>query len=400
MARRASAAVVAVQNDAAIHTGMTPYRKHIVLLLVVNFLLWSTGFAAGGGEGLGVTTYYFSDSGDNSVITTSFNLAKRLLQNTLLLFDIELDQVTVPPVTAVTGATRPQRRAGEPFEKNRGQIILGLRQGIGANAAIAVNYYRSQEVDYRSNAAVVTYSQEMNEANTTLTLRGQYNADLVGEILDNGDLVNQRKKTYTGSLGISQVLSPNTVMDLSYDFVFHKGFLSDPYRQVRIYDAVGASTLVDEQHPRSRTRHAAAVRLSQFIVPIKASFIGSYRFYVDSWKVRSHTSEVKFNKYILQDLIFGVDYRYYTQTAAYFYRDRYVGIQDLAAALRTSDYKLKPFASNNFGFTITYLLRGLAKGNPDFEFLHDSAIELMYFRYFNNLDFSANIIQASIKFSI
>jgi hypothetical protein len=349
---------------------------------------------------LGFTTYYFSDSGDNSVVTTSFNLAKRLLQNTLLLFDIELDQVTVPPVTAVTGATRPQRRASEPFEKNRGQVILGLQQEIGANAACAVNYYRSQEVDYRSSAVVVTYSQELNEKNTTLTLRGQYNADLVGKILESGDLTNQRKKTYTGSVSISQILSPNTVLDFSYDFVLHKGFLSDPYRQVRIYDAAGVSTLVDEQHPRSRTRHAGAVRLSQFIAPIKASLIAGYRLYFDSWNVRSHTGEIKFNKYVLHDLIFGVDYRYYAQTAASFYRDRYAGIEDLTTALRTSDYKLKPFSSNNFGFTLTYLLRGLAKDNPDFEFLHGSAVELMYFRYFNNLDFSANIIQASIKFSI
>jgi len=376
---------------------MTRYRKLSALVLLLSFAVWTTVHAAGGGEGLGFTTYYFSDSGDNSVVTTSFNLAKRLLQNTLLLFDIELDQVTVPPVTAVTGATRPQRRKSEPFEKNRGQIILGLQQGIGGNAALAINYYRSQEVDYRSNAVVVTYSQELNEKNTTLTLRGQYNADLVGKILENGDLVNERKKTYTGSLNLSQILSPNTVLDLGYDFVLHKGFLSDPYRQVRLYDAVGASTLVDELHPRSRTRHAGALKLSQFIAPIKASLIGSYRYYFDSWKVRSHTAELKFNKYIVNDLIFGVDYRYYTQTAAYFYHARYDVVQ---TTYRTADYKLKPFSSNNFGFTLTYLLRGLAKNNPDFDFLRDSSIELMYFRYFNDLDFSANIIQASIKFSI
>lgn len=376
------------------------YRALIVVFLLVSSMPWAAGYAAGGGEGLGFTTYYFSDSGDNSVITTSFSLAKQLLQKTLLLIDIELDQVTVPPVTAVTGATRPQRRKDEPFEKNRGQIIVGIQQGIGENAAVAVNYYRSQEVDYRSNAAVLTYNQEFNQKNTTLTLRAQYNADLVGEILETGDLVNQRKKTYTGSLSLSQLLSPNTVMDVSYDVVIHKGFLSDPYRQVRMYDAAGASTLVDELHPRSRTRHAGAVKLSQFIVPIKASLIGSYRYYFDSWKVRSHTGEVKFNKYILNDLIFGVDYRYYTQTGASFYKDRYSGSYDVATTFRTSDYKLKPFTSNNFGFTLTYLLRGLAKDSPDFEFLRDSAVEIMYFRYFNNLDFSANIIQATIKFSI
>lgn len=374
-------------------------RSYIALILVLASSPWALGFAGGGGEGLGFTTYYFSDSGDNRVITTSFNLAKRLLANTLLLFDIELDQVTVPPVTAVTGATRPQRRKNEPFEKNRGQIIVGIQQGVSEHATLAVNYYRSQELDYRSNAAVLTYSHEFNEKNTTLTLRGQYNADLVGKILENGDLTNERKRTYTGSLNVSQVLSPTAVLDFSYDVVLHKGFLSDPYRQVRVYDALGASTLVDEFHPDYRVRHAGALRFSQFIVPIKASFIASYRYYFDTWKVRSHTAEVKFNKYIFNDLVFGVDYRYYTQTQASFYSDRYAQL-NLAADYRTSDYKLKPFSSNNFGFSLTYLLRGLAKGNPDLEFLRDSAIELMYFRYFNDLDFSANILQATVKFSI
>lgn len=397
MVLQESAAGVDVQNRPRLR--MKRYRTHIALMLLVASFPWALGFAAGGSEGLGFTTYYFSDSGDNSVITTSFNLAKRLLANTLLLFDIELDQVTVPPVTAVTGATRPQRRKNEPFKKNRGQVIVGIQQGVLENATLALTYYRSQEVDYRSNAAVLTYSQELNDKNTTITLRGQYNADLVGKILENGDLVNQRKKTSTGSLNVSQVLSPNTVLDFSYDFVVHKGFLSDPYRQVRVYDALGASTLVDEVHPDYRVRHAGALRMSQFIVPIKASFIASYRYYFDTWKVRSHTAEVKFNKYIFNDLIFGVDYRYYTQTQASFYADRYVQ-PNLATDYRTSDYKLKPFSSNNFGFSLTYLLRGLAKGNADLEFLRDSAIELMYFRYFNDMDFSANIIQATVKFSI
>ena len=110
---------------------------------------------------MGFTSYFFSDSGDNSVITTSFNLAKKLLQRTAFLIDIELDQVTVPAVTAVTGATRPQRRINEPFEKNRGQVILGLEQGLGQNTTIAANVYRSQEVDYTSTSVIGTLSQDL-----------------------------------------------------------------------------------------------------------------------------------------------------------------------------------------------------------------------------------------------
>jgi hypothetical protein len=373
--------------------------KHISIWTLLAFV--PTTLRAGtGGDQLGFTTYYFSDSGKNSVVTTSFNLAKKIAEQTLLMFDIELDQVTVPAVTAVTGATRPQRRKDEPFEKNRGQIIVGLQQGVGDGALISGSYYRSQEVDYVSNSFVGTYTQEMNDKNTTLTVRGQASFDLVGEILESGELVQQRKNTYNGAATLAQILSPNTVWDLGYDFVLHKGFLSDPYRQVKISDGLGAALLVDELHPTTRGRHAVSTKLSQFIPPIKASVIGSYRFYFDSWKMKSHTAELRFNKYILRDLVFGMDYRYYTQSGAYFFSEQYNGAQFATTGLRTSDYKLKPFTSNNFGFSLSYLLRGLAKANPDLEFLQDSAVELMYFRYFNDLDFSADIVQMSIKFQI
>jgi hypothetical protein len=353
-----------------------------------------------GGEQMGFTTYYFSDSGDNSVITTSFNLAKRILEQTVFLIDIELDNVTVPPVTAITGATRPQRRISEAFEKSRGQVIVGIEQGIGSGTVVAGNFYRSQEVDYTSSAVVGTFSQELFEKNTTVTLRGQYNADKVGKILASGDIVSKRKKLYTGAVNVTQLLSSTTVLDMSYDFVYLRGFLSDPYRQVRVFDPSGVDSLVDELHPAKRTRHAGTGKISHLIPSIQAAVMGSYRYYFDSWKVRSHTAEVRLNKYVLSDLIFGVDYRYYTQSASSFYESRYIGPQFVAEGLRTSDYKLKDFSSNNFGLSLKYLLRGLAKANPTMEFLQNSSIEFMYFRYFNDLDFSADIIQASMKFSI
>ena len=106
------------------------------------------------------------------------------------------------------------------------------------------------------------------------------------------------------------------------------------------------------------------------------------------------------NKYIISDLIFSTSYRYYTQNGAYFTQDKYVGDQYLGDALRTADYKLKRFSSNNVGFSLELLLRSLLKVNPDLDFLQNSSIELMYFRYFNDLEFSANILQASVKFSI
>jgi hypothetical protein len=380
---------------------MTPMlrRAALALLPAIAALPASPAFAQGGDQ-MGFTTYYFTDSGSNTVATTAFNLAKQILDATVVLIDIELDHVTVPPVTAITGATRPQRRKDETFEKNRGQIIIGAEQGLGMYAKVAGNFYSSSEVDYKSTGAIATFSQEIAGRNATLTFRGQYNADQVGELLEDGQLVEQPKKTYQALASLSQILSPTTVMDLSYDMMYQKGFLSDPYRQVRVYDGQGASTLTDEAHPDYRTRHAGTARLTQFVAPINASVIGSYRYYFDTWDVSSHTAEMKFNKYIFKNLILTLDYRYYNQTGASFYLDRYVGPEYLADAFRTSDYKLKPFSSNNVGFSLTYLLRGLRGSGNDLDFLENAGIEVMYFRYFNSLDFSADILQGTLKFSI
>jgi hypothetical protein len=376
------------------------FRKSTALIVLCGFVLSLPGVARAGDDQMGFTSYFFSDSGDNSVITTSFRLAKQIMQKTALLLDIELDQVKVPAVTAVTGATRPQRRINEPFEKSRGQVILGIEQGLGQTTTIALNAYRSQESDYVSTSAIGTLSQELNEKNTTVTLRGQYNADLVGKINPDGSLENQRKKVYTGSVGIAQVLSPTSVLDLGYDYVYLHGFLSDPYRQVKVINSLGETITTDELHPAKRTRQAVSGKISQMIPALKASVIGSYRYYFDDWKVRSHTAEVRFNKYIVNDLIFGVNYRYYTQNASYFTLGKYAGDHFLASSYRTADYKLKKFGSNNFGFSLEYLLRGLEGDNPDLAFLHNSSVEVMYFRYFNDLDFTADIVQLAIKFSI
>lgn len=327
-------------------------------------------------------------------------MAKKILNRTVLLLDIELDNVSVPPIDGTTGASRPSRNSGETFEKTRGQIILGVEQGFTSTTTLAVNLYRSQEVDYLSNSVIATFSQDLFQRNTTLTLRAQYNDDKVGELTESNDLINNKKTKYTGSAQISQVLSQTTVLNLMVDAEFSEGYLRDPYRQVKVYDSNNVFQLVDEIHPDERLRQAASFKINQYITPVEASLIGSYRYYFDDWDVKSHTFEIRFNKYIIEDLIFGASYRYYTQGSADFYQDVYRGDNYFGNVLRTNDYKLKKFDSNNFGFKFSFLLRAFAGNDANLEFLQNSSIDFMYLRYFNSLDFSANIFQGSIKFSI
>ena len=172
---------------------------------------------------------------------------------------------------------------------------------MGSTTTLAVNAYRSQELDYISNALVFALSQELFQRNTTVTVRGQVNADQVGELLENGDVNNEDKSVYTAALNLTQVLSKSSVLNLSYDMMMMEGYLSDPYRKVRVFNDVGGFTADTEIHPDKRIRQAVSTRLSQFINPVKASIIGSYRFYFDDWGVSSHTAEFRFNKYVFED---------------------------------------------------------------------------------------------------
>ncbi len=351
-------------------------------------------------EAVGYTTYYFTDSGGNSVTTTSLNLAKKLLERTALLLDLELDNVYVPPVSAVTGATRPNRQSSEPFEKSRTQAILGIEQGLDATSTMAVNLYHSQEIDYVSNSVIGTYSKEMFQRNTTLSVRGQLILDQVGKILDNGDIEQNDKRSFWGVVRVSQLLSTTATLDVSYDGLYHNGFLSDPYRTVQVFDQNNAYVSVEEKHPTSRLRHAFAGRVTKMLPEVGASVMSNYRFYFDNWSVGSQTFEAQFSKYIQEEIIARFNYRFYAQTAADFFEERYRGANFLDASYRTADYKLQKFNSNNFGFSVTYFFKKVARRNQSLRFLENATVEGRYFRYFNSLNFSANIYQLNINFGI
>ncbi len=375
-------------------------KRRIALFMLPFMLITSISPLVAEDAQIGFTTYYFSDSGGNSVATNSFNLAKKFLSKTVLLLDLEVDNVTVPPITAVTGATRPKRQSSKEFTKTRGQAIVGLEQGIGPNSSLALTYYRSQEVDYTSNSAIGTWTQEMFQKNTTLSFRGQFISDKVGTLQEDGTVTNQDKYSFWGVVSLDQLLSPTTILSMNYNRLYQDGFLSDPYRTVKVFDENNAFISVTEKHPDNRLRQSISAKMKQSIPTVGAAVTGSIRYYFDDWDMSSRTIDLQFSKYVLDDLIARFNYRYYSQDQASFASDRYVGTEFENNAFRTADYKLQSFFSNNFGISTTLMFRKLAKSNRDFRFLKDSSVELRYFRYFNSLDFSANIYQLNIDFGI
>ncbi len=362
--------------------------KSIVLVLV------SSGFLLA--DKISYNAYVFSDNRKNEVFTSSFALAKQIFAKTMFLMDVELDQVTTPPITdGVSGASRPAYAPDKIFKKNRGQVILGLEQEIGQNSTLTANMYASRETDYESQSLALAWTQEMLQKNLTLNLRGQYNLDRVGYISQTQNYSDSVKEVRSGSISLSQLLSPTTILSLGADYSEYIGFLSDPYRSV-----VAAGDTLRETHPNYRYRYAGCLGLKQYIPSIRFSFHINYRYYMDQWEktkkkgMESHTISLKLNKYVTKNLIISPNYRYYTQSATYFNKTQYSGNESLFS----NDYKLRAFNSNNFGVSADYYLRGLGEKRPGLLFLENARLSLEYFRYINTQDFSANIFQTTLAF--
>ncbi|MEO7424157.1 MAG: DUF3570 domain-containing protein [Fibrobacteria bacterium] len=348
------------------------------------------------------SAYHVGDNYDNTVATTSFSLAKTLWQRTMIMLDVQLDQTTAPPLEdGVSGASRPARHSKSEFRKNRGQIIGGLEQGLGDDTKIMASYYFSQETDYQSQSFMGGITQSLAEKNFTITLRGQYILDSVGEILADGSIVNRFKETHGLSLILTQLLSPTTSLRVGADAMRNHGFLSDPYSKVPTPLAIIVTIKDDtitETHPSMRYRQAAWAEIGQYLRGLDASITFSYRYYWDDWGVLANSGALQINKYITPDWVFSPEYRYYEQTAADF--GEYTEGAD--GYFQAVDTKLTEFSSNTVGATVTCFLRTFSRNHPTWDFLNNSSLAVTYLRYFTDTapkNYTSDIWQGSLKFT-
>ncbi len=367
----------------------------------LTFEILGVGFLFSQDQGIQYTLYYFSDTGNNSVLTRSFNIVKEVFDKTLMMIDIEVDQVEVPPIIdGATGASRPARQHLQSFEKSRGQVIVGLERFLGDNTTLGGNLYRSYEADYASLSAAGIFRQSLFQKNTTLTLRGQWNKDEVGEITKDDRYLGNWKRVYTGGGNLTQLISPTTVLEINADYIMMRGFLSDPYRLVKIENLSPNFERWLEHHPDERERKAVTVYLRRYLPGIKGGLNGGYRYYWDDWSVDSHTAFFNFNKYVFKDLIFGLDLRFYSQSQAFFFKEDYQKASLTTNSYISADYKLNQFQSTNFGVSLKYFFRDLLSQFQEHDFLENLSVEIKYFRYFNDLNFAGNIVQASLLYSL
>jgi len=182
----------------------------------------------------------------------------------------------------------------------------------------------------------------------------------------------------------TQILTPTTVLRLGAEVNQVTGQQHDPYRSVYV-----GGGIEPELHPDRRSRRDVFVKVSQYLGN-ESSLKADFRYYEDDWNVSSQTYGLKLNQRISEPLTVRYRYRYYNQGAAWFYRDDYRGTTSVNG-YQTGDYRLGQYGAHLFGGHITWRPESL------FSFIENAEVNFTFERYFNSNNFTANIIETSLR---
>jgi hypothetical protein len=261
----------------------------------------------------------------------------------------------------------------------------------------------STEYDYTSLGVSATYLQDFNNRNTTMSAGLAFNNDTIspvggvpsplkpmltpGQTLREG--VDDTKTVTDFILGITQILSRKTLMQLNYSLGMSDGYLTDPYKIVTVVDPVtglpdntallnvnpNALPYVYEKRPDSRQVNRLYFKIVQSLTRDVINF--SYRYYWDDWGITSNTFDLKY-RYEIGRGYLQPNVRYYLQDAADFYVHNLVQGTDVDASgtvLKehiSSDYRLAKMTTTTLGLKYGYAIGENSELSIRGEFMNQS----------------------------
>jgi hypothetical protein len=305
------------------------------------------------------------------------------------------EKVTIPGVSAPAGtqeAIDAITTASRPITGNAYEDYVKVRnefQGSVSSRGRALEYYLSAETDYLGQQLSARYDRDLQDDLLNLAVGASYGWDAIKPLLDADTATpDDEKTTLHWNVVATRVLAPTTVLRAGLEYNFVHGLQHNPYRNV-----YAGGTNVPERHPSARQRRDLFLKLHQYLNN-RSSLHFNYRLYNDDWGITSHELSTDLSQYITQGVIVRYDYRYYTQTSADFYRPEYATVDGIDG-YRTGDYRMGVLSSHLFGATVSLDLAGLV---PDRATWRRFGMSVNYERYFNNNNYSANIVETALDF--
>lgn len=223
----------------------------------------------------------------------------------------------------------------DSFKDTRVSLSGNYLFPVGENGKFGYGLTASKEFDFLSAGANARYSHDFNQGNTTLSAGLSYEADQIeavggaplplSQMPGVGDPRSDLGGTQTKDvadvlLGLTQVLDPNSLVQFNYSLSTSSGYHTDPYKVLSVVGPDGEPRLyVYESRPDTRTKHALFARYKRFMLA-RDVFDVSYRYMTDDWAVTSSTVDTLYRWNYSETSYLEPHLRWYTQSAAEFYR--------------------------------------------------------------------------------
>ncbi|MET1256043.1 DUF3570 domain-containing protein [Aliikangiella maris] len=319
---------------------MLPKIKPSILLVVLLFSQHSLGAVLP--EDRADALYHYYDGGGVDIQGPSILVRKSIKDKVSISANYYIDNVSSASIDVVTTAS--------PYTEKRVEKSVGVDY-LYDKTVMSLNYTKSDENDFSARSAHFNVSQDFFGDLTTVNIGYSQGWDEVGK-RDEPEFSEDTDRRHF-RVGVSQILTRNSLINLSWETITDEGFLNNPYRAVRYLDpTVGAGySYQDERYPSTRTSDAVALR-GMYYLPYRASLKLELKQFSDTWGIEADTAEIAYVHPWKDNWIFDVKYRYYAQTHADFYSDLFSRID--AQNFLARDKELSTFSSNTFGIGATY----------------------------------------------
>ena len=223
--------------------------------------------------------YHNYTGGGISIDGPSVLVRKNFADKVSISANYYVDNITSASIDAVTQASE--------YTENRVQQSIGADY-LNDKSTLSYSYTTSVENDFDATTHSFGISQEMFGSMTTVSLSYSIGDNIITQTGVDTFLETSKFNDFRSS--ISQVLTKNFIMSLTYDIITDEGFLNNPYRNIRYIDPNDTSQYLfqRELYPETRTSNAASIGLRYFL-PYRAAIFGSYRYFTD--RVKSNAAQ-------------------------------------------------------------------------------------------------------------
>jgi Protein of unknown function (DUF3570) len=248
------------------------------------------------------------------------------------------------------------------FQDHRAALDGEWKKPLGRFFTSTLGVHASREKDYQSLGVNGKLSVDLMQRLVTVTAGGGVNDDSVfptggtpvglsdGSVLAKGA---SSKRVTTLLLGVSRIVTRRWMVALDGNRTYESGYLTEPYKLLSLMDPVTGDPvgLLTDKRPSTHSR--SSLLASSVYHLTNDVLYTSYRYYWDSWNVRSNTIELKYRHDRDNDWYVEPHVRFYRQTAASFFT---IGLVDGAPLpeFATSDYRLGPLTTITIGSTVGF----------------------------------------------